>query len=85
MSADVELEEVSVRFGPFLAVDRASVETNMVYIDVAGTGRGAGDLVAALKDSGIVMGALGPMSIRAVTHLDVDRVDEIPVLKAYPG
>ncbi|WP_374446923.1 low specificity L-threonine aldolase [Stella sp.] len=58
---------------PGLAVDRAAVETNMVYIDVAGTGRGATDLVAALKDRDIVMGALGPTSIRAVTHLDVDR------------
>lgn len=58
---------------PGLAVDRAAVETNMVYVDVAGTGRSAADIVAALGERDIVMGALGPTSIRAVTHLDVDR------------
>ena len=29
-------------------------------------------LVAALADAGVKMGALGPTTVRAVTHLDVD-------------
>jgi threonine aldolase len=70
---------------PGLAIDRDAVATNMVYIDVAGTGRSAADLVAALKERDIVMGALGPTSIRAVTHLDVDRAGIERAVAAFAG
>lgn len=68
---------------PGLAIDRAAVETNMVYVDVAGTGRSAADIVAALGAHDIVMGALGPTSIRAVTHLDVDRAGIERAISAF--
>lgn len=58
---------------PGLSVDLASVATNMVYIDVAATGDDAPAIVERLKEQGVVMGALSRHSIRAVTHLDVDR------------
>ena len=31
--------------------------------------------MAALADAGVKMGALGPTTVRAVTHLDVDASD----------
>ena len=58
---------------PGVAVDLDSIATNMVYLDVSGTGIDAADIVARLKEQGVVMGAFSAGSIRAVTHLDVDR------------
>jgi threonine aldolase len=54
---------------PGLSVDVAGVETNIVVFEVAD----APALVAALREQGVRMGALGPTTVRAVTHLDVDR------------
>ena len=54
---------------PGLSIDVAGVETNIVVFEVAD----APALVAALRDQGVRMGALGPTTVRAVTHLDVDR------------
>ncbi|BBK42193.1 threonine aldolase [Allostella vacuolata] len=58
---------------PGVAVDLDSIATNMVYLDVSGTGIDAADIVARLKEQDVVMGAFSAGSIRAVTHLDVDR------------
>ena len=51
-----------------MTLDPASVTTNIVVFEVAD----APALVAALADAGVKMGALGPRTVRAVTHLDVD-------------
>ena len=77
---DLEMAEETLQ-----EIDREAVATNMVYIDVAGTGRSAADLVAALKERDVVMGALGPASIRAVTHLDVDRAGIERAVAAFAG
>jgi threonine aldolase len=53
---------------PGVSLDPASVTTNIVVFEVAD----APALVAALADAGVKMGALGPTTMRAVTHLDVD-------------
>ena len=53
---------------PGVELDAASVTTNIVVFEVAD----ARALVAALADAGVKMGALGPTTVRAVTHLDVD-------------
>jgi threonine aldolase len=45
------------------------VETNIVIFDVAGD---AGAFCASLEARGVRMGAIGPSTVRAVTHLDVD-------------
>jgi threonine aldolase len=50
-------------------IDPAEVETNIV---VFGCHDAAG-LCAALERAGVAMGAMGPGTVRAVTHLDVDR------------
>jgi len=49
------------------------IDTNMVFLDTAGTALDAPTLVARLEAQGIRMGAMGPTRIRAVTHLDVTR------------
>jgi len=66
------------RFGAALAdlrgvaVDLETVETNMVYADVAGTGRDADHFVEGFARRGVAIVKVGPSVIRAVTHLDVD-------------
>lgn len=52
------------------AVDRDAVATNMVYVRTGE--RPAGEVVAALQDEGVLVGAMGPHLLRLVTHLDVD-------------
>ena len=53
---------------PGVVVDPASVETNIVIFDVP---RDAEAAITALLARGVRMGAMGPRTIRAVTHLDV--------------
>lgn len=60
---------------PGIALDLEHVETNMVFFDVAQTGRTALDVVDRLLARGVRMGAVGRTLIRAVTHLDVSRAD----------
>jgi threonine aldolase len=55
---------------PGAALDPGTVETNIVFFDVTGD-RTAPDVVEALLARGVRMGAMGPRTIRAVTHLDV--------------
>jgi threonine aldolase len=57
---------------PGIAIDPATVETNLVFFDVEGTGLTADAWVEALGAHGVRMGAMGPALVRAVTHLDVD-------------
>lgn len=47
--------------------------TNIVVFDVAGARRPAGELVAAARESGVLINALGPTKVRLLTHLDVSR------------
>lgn len=60
---------------PGVRVDPYPVETNMVFLDVSGTGRSADDIAARLQASGIRIGVEGATRLRAVTHLDVTRAD----------
>jgi threonine aldolase len=59
---------------PRLAVDVATVETNIVMIDVrAGGPITADELVRRARERGLLLTTMGARRIRAVTHLDVDR------------
>jgi threonine aldolase len=51
-----------------VTIDPAAIETNIVFFSVPD----APGLCAELERSGVVMGAFGPTTVRAVTHLDVD-------------
>jgi threonine aldolase len=55
---------------PGVKLDPADVETNLVFFDVTGA-LDAQAVVDALLARGVRMGALGPRTVRAVTHLDV--------------
>ncbi|HXH10556.1 MAG TPA: low-specificity L-threonine aldolase [Alphaproteobacteria bacterium] len=56
-----------------LDVDVNAVETNIVYFHVRKAGLTVPMLLERLKAEGVLMGGTGPTSIRAVTHLDVDK------------
>jgi len=55
---------------PGIKLDPASVETNLVFFDLTGA-LDAPTAIERLLAHGVRMGALGPRTIRAVTHLDV--------------
>jgi threonine aldolase len=55
---------------PGVKLDPAEVETNIVFFDLTGP-LAADAAVQSLLARGVRMGALGPRTIRAVTHLDV--------------
>lgn len=55
---------------PGVAIDPATVETNLVFFDLTGA-VDAATAVERLLARGVRMGALGPRTVRAVTHLDV--------------
>jgi threonine aldolase len=57
-----------------IAIEPATVETNIVFFDVTKPGLSAAAFDAGLKRQGVRMGAVGPNRVRAVTHLDVDRL-----------
>jgi threonine aldolase len=56
---------------PGISLDPSTVETNIVFFELTGE-LTAPVTVERLLAHGIRMGALGPRTIRAVTHLDVD-------------
>ena len=64
---------------PGVSVDLATVQTNMAYVDVGGTGRDAGAWVEILAERGIGTHATSPTTLRFVTHLQTgdDAVDAL--------
>ena len=54
------------------SVDLATVETNIVIVDVAAAGWTSAAFVAAGLDPGVRTYAVGPGAVRLVWHLDVD-------------
>ncbi|MBU6270748.1 MAG: PLP-dependent transferase [Betaproteobacteria bacterium] len=71
--ANARLLAVALAELPGVRIDPATVQTNLVYFDVTGTGLSSDRVVAELGIRGVRMGAFGPDRIRAVTHLDVNR------------
>ena len=57
---------------PGVSVDLATVQTNMVYVDVAGTGREADTWVELLAAEDIDTHATSRSTLRFVTHLQLD-------------
>ena len=58
---------------PGVEIDLADVETNIVIFKL--TGGDAAGFVAELKRQGVIASAIGPDSVRLVTHCDVSRED----------
>ncbi|QHS23659.1 low-specificity L-threonine aldolase [Virgibacillus sp. MSP4-1] len=61
------------------------VETNIIVLNVKGTSYTASEFVERLKERGILAGALGPDSVRLVTHLDVTSEDIETALTIIKG
>ena len=60
---------------PGIRLDPPQIDTNIVFFDCSATGLTAAELCARLMQHGVRLGAMGPMRVRAVTHLDVTRAE----------
>jgi threonine aldolase len=58
---------------PGIAIEPDSIETNLVYFDVSGTGMDGAAFAERLLEHGVRIGPTEHSGMRAVTHLDVDR------------
>ncbi|SIO66182.1 L-threonine aldolase [Singulisphaera sp. GP187] len=56
-----------------LSLESGPVETNLVWISVDPAMGTAAEIVAQLRETGVLVSALGPQVLRACTHLDVSR------------
>lgn len=56
-------------------VDTTAVQTNIVVLDLQGTGLTAPALVQACQGDGVLMSAFGTRRVRLVTHLDISDDD----------
>lgn len=58
-----------------IEIDPGKVETDIVILSVDPERTTASQLVEALRARGVLMGAIGPSKIRAVTHYGIDAAD----------
>jgi threonine aldolase len=58
---------------PGIRIDPAKVVTNILFLDVSGTGLNAPEISNQLRGRGILANAFSSNLIRMVTHYDVDR------------
>jgi threonine aldolase len=57
---------------PGIKVNVAKVQTNIVILDIAGTGMTSNELSAHLKEHRVLANGVTPDTMRMVTHLDVN-------------
>ena len=72
--ANARLLAEAVAASPNAVIDLASVETNIVIFSLVNNGDAAAFSVA-LKQKNVLASAIGPHSVRFVTHSDVSRAD----------
>jgi threonine aldolase len=60
---------------PGVVLDLATVQTNIVVFRLAPDRPDAAAIVARAREAGVLVSALGPRTVRAVTHRDVSRGD----------
>jgi threonine aldolase len=60
---------------PGIAIDPATVESNIVIFDVSATGKTPSEISAGLNAKGVLMNGINDRMVRAVTHYDVSRAD----------
>src|ERR1051325_7350265 len=61
----------AARHLPAVALDLATVQTNIVVFELGAALPDAAAFAARAKAAGVLVSALGPRLVRAVTHLDV--------------
>jgi threonine aldolase len=59
---------------PGFRIEPEPVETNIIMVDVSGTGKSSTEILDELKKAGILALAISTGKIRLVTHLDVNRL-----------
>ena len=60
---------------PSVSLNPTHVETNIIVFEVKENGRSPAQLVAELKQAGVLINAIGGRRFRAVTHLDISAQD----------
>ncbi|MDA1314654.1 MAG: low-specificity L-threonine aldolase [Acidobacteria bacterium] len=58
---------------PGISVNPADIQTNIVILDVRGTGMSGKELSAKLRERGVLSNAIAPYRMRMLTHFDVSR------------
>ncbi|MFQ6115645.1 MAG: threonine aldolase family protein, partial [bacterium] len=58
-----------------ISLDLESVQTNIVIFDIKHSGRSVAQVLEMLKKQGVLLVPFGRTTLRAVTHLDVNRQD----------
>jgi threonine aldolase len=58
-----------------ITINPQEVETNILFFDVAPTGKSAAEVAAACKKKGVLLHPTGKTRIRCVTHLDISWAD----------
>ena len=66
---------------PGVVLDPGTVETNIVLFEMAG----AAEFCARAAEQDVHVGAMGPSTVRAVLHLDVDDADVDRALEVLAG
>lgn len=67
---------------PGVSLAQAEVQTNIVIVDVAGTGLTAAEFMARLRAEGVYCGGFGSSLIRFVTHYGIERIHVEQALRA---
>ena len=57
---------------PHVALPYGAPQTNMVFFTCCHPRLSVAEILAALRERGVLLGTMGPTLVRAVTHLDVD-------------
>ncbi len=68
---NAELLAEAIRLAPGLSLPGGQVDTNIVIFEVSPELGTADEFIKRLKENDVLMLSVGPMSVRAVTHLDV--------------
>jgi threonine aldolase len=58
---------------PGIRLDAKKVETNIVVFDISGTGLNSGEFACHLAGHNVLANGIDPVTMRMVTHMDVDR------------
>jgi threonine aldolase len=66
-----------------IRIDLDSVQTNIIVVDVSGSGFSVDESVLLLEQSGVLVVPFGRTTIRAVTHLDVDDDDVTKAISVF--
>jgi threonine aldolase len=68
---------------PSLTIDLNEVQTNMIFIDIAGTGKSQREVLGLLQERGVRLSPERATCIRAVMHLDVARPDVMSAAEVF--